>query len=289
MDGTLTDQQVAIANKITANQYDNVSTTNIITSRDKCVYINNDVLSEIELEKEKEGRSIIDIILEWLFTSYYEKKHDKRKKELLEKYHDILVALEPDKEIEINQKSEVQIISILDDEHFTTAILDNKHKALVLIDPNGQILETKKFKKCKDKKDVFCELFGEKQALQLMEMGYSLCDGNYLDTQNQNDKELNDKENKIFDHIAKTNENKNGNQTKNGACGAVCCMMVKNYLRQRKKQKKQDMQTIIDNTNKQSVSTTQTIGYELKLIKNWDKVLSLNDTRNKAQQKGNHL
>ena len=49
------------------------------------------------------------------------------------------------------------------------------------------------------------------------------------------------------------------------------------------------MQTIIDNTNKQSVSTTQTIGYELKLIKNWDKVLSLNDTRNKAQQKGNHL
>ena len=77
MDGTLTDQQVAIANKITANQYDNVSTTNIITSRDKCVYINNDVLSEIELEKEKEGRSIIDIILEWLFTSYYEKKHDK--------------------------------------------------------------------------------------------------------------------------------------------------------------------------------------------------------------------
>ena len=272
MDGTLTDQQVAIANKITANQYDNVSTTNIITSRDKCVYINNDVLSEMELEKEKEGRSIIDIILEWLFSTYYEKKHDKRKKELLEKYHDILVALEPDKEIEINQKSEVQIISILDNEHFTTAILDNKHKALVLIDPNGQILETKKFKKCKDKKDVFCELFGEKQALQLMEMGYSLCDGNYLDTQNQNDKELNDKENKIFDHIAKTNENKNGNQ-----------------IRQRKKQKKQDMQTIIDNTNKQSISTTETIGYELKRIKNWDKVLSLNDTRNKAQQKGNCL
>ena len=61
MDGTLTDQQVAIANKITANQYDNVSTTNIITSRNKCAYINNDVLSEMELEKEKANRSIIDI------------------------------------------------------------------------------------------------------------------------------------------------------------------------------------------------------------------------------------
>ena len=288
MDGTLTDQQVAIANKITANQYDNVSTTNIITSRNKCAYINNDVLSEMELEKEKANRSIIDIILEWLFTSYYEKKHDQRKKELLEKYHDILVALEPDKEIEINQKSEVQIISILDDEHFTTAILDNKHKALVLIDPNGQILETKKFKECKDKKDVFCELFGEKQALQLMEMGYSLCDGNYLYTQNQNNKELTEKEGKIFDHIAKTNENKNGNQTKNGACGAVCCMMVENYLQQRRR-KKQDMEQIINNTNKQSVSTATTINNELKRIKNWDTVLSLNNIRNKAQQKGNCL
>lgn len=288
MDGTLTDRQVAIANKITANKYDNVSTTNIVTNRDKCVYINNDMLSDMEMEKEKENRSIIDIILEWLFTSYYEKKHDKRKKELLEKYHDILVSLEPEKDIEINQKSEVQIISILDDEHFTTAILDNKNKALVLIDPNGQILETKKFKGCKNKKDVFCELFGEAQANQLINMGYSLCDGNFY-APNQNNKDLSQKENEIFDNIAETNEDKNGNQTKNGACGAVCCMMVKNYLLQRKRSKKQDIQTIIDNTNKQSVSTTETIGRELKRIKNWDKVLSLNDTRNKQQQKGNSL
>ena len=90
MDGTLTDRQVAIANKITANKYDNVSTTNIVTNRDKCVYINNDMLSDMEMEKEKENRSIIDIILEWLFTSYYEKKHDKRKKELLDEYDSIV-------------------------------------------------------------------------------------------------------------------------------------------------------------------------------------------------------
>ena len=288
MDGTLTDQQVAIANKITANQYDNISTTNIVSGRTKCFYINNDVLSDMELEKEKENRNIIEIILEWLFSTYYEKKYDKKKKELLDKYHDILVALEPDKDIEINQKSEGQIISILDDEHFTTAILDNKHKALVLIDPNGCILDTKKFKDCKDKKDIFCTLFGEKQANQLMKIGYSLCDGNFY-VNNANNKKLMEKENKFFDNIAKTHEDKNGDQTKNGACGAVCHMMVRNYLLQRRKQKKQDIQTIIDNTNKQSISTTETIGYELKRIKNWDKVLSLNDTRSKAQQKGNHL
>ena len=75
MDGTLTDQQVAIANKITANQYDNISTTNIVSGRTKCFYINNDVLSDMELEKEKENRNIIEIILEWLFSTYYEKNY----------------------------------------------------------------------------------------------------------------------------------------------------------------------------------------------------------------------
>lgn len=287
MDGTLTDQQVAITNKITANEYDNVSTTNIVTSRTKCVYINNDVLSDIELEKEKTGRNILEIILEWLFSSYYEKKYDKKKKKLLERYHDILIVLEPDKEIEINQKSEVQIISILDDKHFTAAILDNKNKALVLIDPNGQILETNKFKNCKNKKDIFCELFGEKQAEQLLKMKYSLCDGNFC-TNIEDINNINHRENKIFDNITKTNEMKNGNQTQNGACGAVCCMMIKNYLRERKQQKKQDIQTIIDNTNRQSISTVETIAYELKRIKNWDKVLSLKDAQRKSQHTGNH-
>ena len=99
-----------------------------------------------------------------------------------------------------------------------------------MFDPNGSILEQSKFKGCKTKQDVFERVFGKEQAQELINSGFKLYDSNRNKGFENN---VNDKN--IFDGITITSEQKNGEQTKNGACGHICKMMIDSYLKEREK------------------------------------------------------
>ena len=269
IDGTTTDVDIAKANSDIAFQFDGVSTSNIVDKRTKSVSLNGEALNKIEEDKEKnENLGWFDRLLNWLFptdeelkTKKINKHTDKITKELAEM--GLLSTIDPDGEVKINKDSKVQIISILEDHHFTTAILDNENKSLVLIDPNGHILNTAKFKDCKSQRDIFEKLFGAEEARRLVKEGYTICDGNH-----NKGEIISPRDRAIFgDNIAINDGQKNGNQTENGACGPVCHMMVRNYMEQRFNPQHQSIKDIIQEANKQSVSTTATIKTELNAIK----------------------
>lgn len=291
MDGTTHDLEIAKANAIIAFQFDRVSTSNIVDKRKTSVSLNGNALNKLEEDKEKDKNlGWFDRLLNWLFPTDEELKTrkinehtDKITKELAEM--GLLSTIDPDGEVKINQDSKVQIISILEDHHFTTAILDNENKSLVLIDPNGHILNTPKFKDCQSKEAVFAKLFGTEEAIRLINEGYTICDGNHNKGEmiSQRDMEI------FGDNIAINDGQKNGNQTENGACGPVCHMMVRNYMEQRFNPQHQSMKDIIQEANKQSVSTTATIKTELNAIKtghiikpNFEKIRNY---KNKAMNK----
>ena len=267
--GTTTDVEIANANKTLEGN--GITTTNIVDKRSKTEYIDRDDIKSgsIKSKDTNKAPTFFELLLHYLFhpdekwKPKEEDKDEKLKKAKLEKNHNA-IRIDPNGVVKIDPNAEVQIISILENKHFTTAILDKKNKTLVLIDPNGNILNTKKFRGCNSKEDAFAKLFGRKKAKELMDQGYSLSDGNYY---NPSQLPIDGREKDIFDNIAESTEQKNGKQSEKGACGPVCHMMVKNYLSQRNNPQNKDLQDILDATNIVSRSTSSTVASEYNAIK----------------------
>ena len=274
VNGTTTDQEIAKAT--TQLEGNGVSTTNISAYNNSTSYIDNGEMvsvsadgKEVKNINNNKAPTFFELLLFYILHPGEEFKREETKDDKLKnaqnaKKHNY-AKIEPNGIVKINEGSEVQVISILEDHHFTTAILDNKNKTLVLIDPNGHILNTAKFRGCTTKKDVFTKLFGAKKAQELINKGYSLSDGNYY---NPSKSPLPERETKIFDNVAESTQQKNGKQSEKGACGPVCHMIVKNYLKQRDNPENKDLQDILDATNIASNSTTASVAQAYNAIKN---------------------
>lgn len=235
-DGTVYDNEMAVDMNNIANKHNDVSANTISQCCSKSISIDS-----TQLGLTIKFKSLWERILEFLFGVEFEYHVLK-----LNNHGFNPIILEPNKPVKI-ANSDVQIISILEDHHFTACILDKTNKSLILFDPNGEILNQSKFKGCKTKQDIFERVFGEKQAQELMDSGFKIYDSNRNKGLENN---VNDKD--IFDGITITNEQKNGEQTKNGACGHICKMMIDGYLKEREKcenGKFTDLKNTLDNIN----------------------------------------
>ena len=242
-DGTAYDNEMAVDMNNIANKYNDVSANTISQCCSNAISLDN-----TQLEETVKDKSLLEKILEFLFGIEFEDKENNNDKaiDFLKKNNLNPITLEPNEPVKI-ANSNVQIISILEDGHFTACILDKTNKSLILFDPNGSILEQSKFKGCKTKQDVFERIFGKEQAQELINSGFKLYDSNRISNRKNN---MNDKN--IFDGITITDEQKNGEQTKNGACGHICKMMIDGYLKEREKYengKFTDVKNTLDTVN----------------------------------------
>ena len=275
-DGTMTDKYMrANLNRI-ADEFDKeqIVTTNM---SDGAKHTEEEIIRQIKLNN-KDIESLKDpnileklLILIKKFLFDFDPEKEIQKKEIENK---ILIKegqnAVKDGKITIYDNCKLQIGSILKDKHFTAFIIDRDEKAIILIGPNGHILdENENYKNVQSKKEMLTTLFGPDKATELMSEGWKLCDANCY---KENSNEYKQKSKKIFDIITYTDEQKNLKdiQSKNGACGFICCMFIERYrdgkfqVCQQRGKIGNMMQNFLNKLNKVCKSTEQTIAkYQL--------------------------
>ena len=150
----------------------------------------------------------------------------------------------------------IQYATILDGGHYVLAKIDNINKTITAYDPNGMFMNSPLAKGITNKEDLMTKIFGvQKDKLK----DYKLIDGNFWNENKQQDLDLN---NKIFDITIKTDEQKNynGEQSKDGICGAICLDWINQDIKEQKKHtdlKIENLQDHYNNVNKENYSTRE--------------------------------
>ena len=238
-DGTTTDFENGQFLKAVANDFQpgEIATTNM---SDGAKHTEEEIIKQIKLNEEEieamRNPNIFRMIIMWLKEKLFNfnKANEIRKKEIenmqLIKEGENAVK---DGKITIDENASMQIGSILKEKHFTAFIIDKNEKAVILIGPNGHILdENGNYKDVNSKQEMLTKLFGAKKAMELMVDGWKLCDANcYIG----NDEEYKRKTAQIFDAVAYSDEQKNleNVQSKNGACGIICNKFIQEYINEK--------------------------------------------------------
>ena len=236
-DGTKTDQEMGEDLRILAKDFQpgEIATTNM---SDGAEYTEDEIIKQIKLNNEEiesmKNPNIFKMIIMWIKSKLFDfdvaleiKKKEMKNQELIENGKRSV----KDGKIKIDENATLQIGSILKDEHFTAFIIDKTAKAVILIGPNGHILdENKNYKNVQSKYEMFVKLFGSEKAMELMSEKWKLYDGNCY---SKNAEQYKQRSEQIFDKVIYTNDQKNleGVQSANGACGHICYDFIDGYIK----------------------------------------------------------
>ena len=236
-DGTKTDKEMGEDLRIIAKDFQpgEIATTNM---SDGAKYTEDEIIKQVELNNDEiesmKNPNIFKMIIMWIKSKLFDfdvaleiKEKEMQNQELIENGKRSV----KDGKITIDDNANLQIGSILKDEHFTAFIIDKTAKAVILIGPNGHILdENKNYKNVQSKYEMFVKLFGSEKAMELMSEKWKLYDGNCY---SKNSEQYKQRSEQIFDKVIYTNNQKNleGVQSANGACGHICYDFIDSYIR----------------------------------------------------------
>ena len=186
----------------------------------------------------------------------------------------------------------IQYATILEGGHYVVVKVDNLNKTITAYDPNGMFMNSPLAKGITNKEDLMTKIFGvQKDKLK----DYKLIDGNFWNENQKQDLDLN---NKIFDTTIKTDEQKNynGEQSKDGICGAICLDWINQDIKEQKKHtdlKIENLQEHYNNVNKENYSTREKMmNIKLKAVMGADiNTSKLNELKqnNTIQEHNNYL